>query len=158
MGSVSGAAIVTRQHMVRPGIVSRILRGRHATWTCRNCMSQTESRWLEEVTRLSGAPSNRWRLYTGGRLQLLCSRTSLAPPHLACYSVQLRLWSVSDLASCGTFRAPANLGRLLSLTPGDGARRKTGLGGSTQSHPLTAPCPLLLGRIEARPSQRTWRI
>lgn len=80
MGSVSGAAIVTRQHMVRPGIVSRILRGRHATWTCRNCMSQTESRWLEEVTRLSGAPSNRWRLYTGGRLQLLCSRTSLAPP------------------------------------------------------------------------------
>lgn len=106
------------KHMVRIQRCLRIVHGKHKTRIRRKCMSQTESRWLEQVTRLGGASMVGWRLCGDGRLQLLRSRTSLAPPHLAYHSVQLRLWSVSDLASCGTFPGPANLRRLLSLTPG----------------------------------------
>jgi hypothetical protein len=91
---VSGTAIVGRrtcdqthvqwclEHVVagtRPGSIGSACRGWHATWQHRECMSQTESRWLEWVTPRGGASQplaalRRWAL------TLLRSRTSLAGP------------------------------------------------------------------------------
>jgi hypothetical protein len=80
-----------------------------------------ERRWLGRVTRCSEAPSNpsnRWRLCDGGRLQLLRSRSSLAPPSFG--PPQRPPPPLERLRFCFVLYipGPANLGRLLSLTSG----------------------------------------